>query len=236
MQRTEKYLPRRVNRYVPSMAFYAGLVHAAPYEVNFGPMAVAAAANILSATSIAVAGSTTTFLQDNTDPVNAAVQAQFPVGPGFGRTLQYVASGAATSLVTVKGRDYLGQPMVETITLNGATPVLGSKAFKWIDLITWGSTGGTTINVGTGSKLGLPFTMQNVLSEQLDGVRVATLGTLNTPSRVDPQTAVTTDPRGTYTPQSTLNGTAVLTVHLIPDHKNNAAGNGGLHGLAHFYS
>lgn len=232
--RTPRYLPRRLSSYVPQMAYSANVVHGAPHEVNFGPMAVAAAANILSAASLAVALTVTTFLQDNTDPIVAASQAEFPAGPGFGRCLQAVASGASTATLTIKGRDFLGQPMTEIITLNGATPVLGVKAFKWIDSITNTVTAATTVNVGTSSKLGLPYRMSNVLAEMLDGVRVATLGTLVTPSLVDPQTAITTDPSGTYAPQSTLTGTAYLSGVFLPNGKLNAAGNGGLHGLAHF--
>jgi hypothetical protein len=231
VQRTAKYQPRRVNGYVPNMAYHAGVVHAAPYEVVFGPVAVAAAASILSAQSIAVAGSTTTFLQDNTDPVVAATQALYPYGPGFGRNLQYVASGAAVSTVTVAGRDYLGQRMTETITLNGATPVVGNKAFKWIDTITWGATAATTINVGTGSKLGVPFRVMNVLAEMSNKQRVATLGTLANPDTTDPQTALTGDTRGTYIPNTTPDGTKVLSAIFLLDNSNNANGNGGLHGL-----
>jgi hypothetical protein len=66
----------------------------------------------------------------------------------FGRNITVVASGAATSNVTVYGKDYMGQPMTESFTLNGATPVVGRKAFKWVDRITAGITAATTINVG----------------------------------------------------------------------------------------
>lgn len=235
-KRTGKYRPRRISGYVPGMQFAADIVHAAPHRVDFGPMAVADADLILNDQSIATAGSTTTFLVDNTDPVNASYATEFPNGPGFGRCLQVVASGAATSTVTVKGRDYLGQPMSETFTLNGTTPVVGVKAFKWIDLVSWGATGGTTIDLGTTDKLGLPYRMSNVLAEELDDVRVATLGTLVTPSLVDPATATTTDPRGTYDPQSTLNGTAYLAGYFLPNGDLNSSGNGGLHGLAHYYA
>ena len=232
VQRTPKYLPPRMNMYVPAMAYAASMIHEGPYEVRFGPMAVASTTDILSAQSIATAGSTTTLLKTNTDPT--PVSSDFPYGPGYGRCLQVAASGAATSTVTIKGRDYLGQPVSETLTLNGTNAVVGNKAFKYIDSVSWTGTGGTTINLGTTDKLGLPFRMQNVLEEMLDGVRVATLGTLVTPSRVDPQTATTTDPRGTYDPQSTLNGTALLSAVFQPDPTVNAAGNGGLHGLQHF--
>lgn len=234
MQRTAKYFPRRSNMYVPAMAYASDMIHEGPFDVDFGPMIVASATDILNAQSIASAGTATTLLKDNTDPVQAAVQADFPYGPGFGRCLQIVLSGAGTPTVTIRGRDYLGQPMTEVFTGNGTTPVVGVKAFKYIDSVTWTAVGGTTMNVGTTDKLGLPYRMENVLAEHLDGARVATLGTLVAPSYVDPQTATTTDPRGTYDPQSTLNGVAKLHVTFIPNPRVNAAGNGGLHGLQHY--
>ena len=232
MQRTGKYTPRRLNRYVPQMSYSADVIHGGVHVVRFGPMALADADNILDGHVFASAGTTTTFLQDNTDPVVAAVAEEFPYGPGFGRCLQVVASAANTSVVTVRGRDYLGQPMTEALTLNGTTPVVGVKAFKYIDSVTCSAA--ATIDLGTTDKLGLPYCMQNVMAEQIDKVRVSTLGTLVAPSYVDPQTSTTTDPRGTYDPNSTLTGTAFLTAEFIVNNSINSNGNGGLYGLPHF--
>lgn len=242
VHRTPKYRPRRMNQYVPAMAYSAAMIHEGPYDVNFGPMAVASATDIVNAQD-ATAGVTflygnataTALLKDNTDPVVAASQAEFPYGPGFGRCLQVVLGGAGAVAVNIYGRDYLGQPMRETLTTNGNTPVVGTKAFKWLDKITIAAVA-QTVSIGTTDKLGLPYRMANILAEHLDGVRVATLGTLVTPSQVDPQTATTTDPRGTYDPQSTLNGTAYLSATFLANERLNASGNGGLHGLAHYYA
>lgn len=236
--RTGKYRPRRINMYVPSMGYNAGVVHGSPYEVNFGAPAIASTTNIIVALAMGtVAGSTTTFAQDNTDPIVAATSVQFPQGPGFGRCLQVVASGAQTSVLTIKGRDYLGQPMVETFQMNGATPVIGNKAFKWIDLVSWTAYATTdrNLSVGTTDKLGLPYCAQALIAESKDGVAQAA-GTLVTPSRVDPATATTTDPRGSYDPTAVLDGTAVLTAVFLLDNKLNSSGNGGLHGLPHYYA
>lgn len=234
--RTAKYRPRRMNMFVPACGYAADIKHAGPHEVVFGPMAVADADCILDGTSIASAGSTTTFLRDNTDPINTTYQSEFPNGPGFGRCLQIVVSGAGTPVITIKGRDYLGQPMTEALTAAGTAPVVGVKAFKWIDLISWTALAGETLDVGTTDKLGLPYRMENVLAEMLDGVRVATLGTLVAPSYTDPQTATSTDPRGTYDPQSTLTGSAILSATFLPNDKLNSSGNGGLYGHAHYYA
>jgi len=220
------------------MGYSVDMIHEGPYEVKFGPMAVASAANILSAQSIATATDTVTagitLLRDNTDPVVEAFREEFPYGPGFGRNVTVVASGAATSTVTITGRDYLGQPMVETLTLNGTTSVAGNKAFKYIDKIAWGATASTTINVGTGTKFGLPYRMQNVLAEMSDRARVATLGTFVAGLLTDPQTATTGDPRGTYVPNTTPDGTKYLAATFLPNSFVNANGNGGLYGIAHF--
>lgn len=233
--RTGKYRPRRINQYTPAMGYHAGVIHGAPFRVNFGAPAVASATKIINASDATAGIDTTTFLTDNVDPVVAATAAEFPNGPGFGRCLQVVLGGAGAVAVNVYGRDYLGQPMRETFTTNGNTPVIGVKAFKWIDRVTVAAVA-QTFSLGTTDKLGLPFCMSNVLAEELDGVRVATLGTLVTPNLTDPQTATTTDPRGTYDPQSTLNGTAVLYGVFLPNGDINSSGNGGLHGLPHYYA
>lgn len=237
-QRTAKFRPRRINSYCPAMGYSADMIHEGPYEIKFGPVAVAAAASILSGQSIASATDTVTanvtLLQDNTDPVQTAFQSEFPYGPGFGRALVVVASGAATSTVTATGRDYMGQPVQELFTLNGTTPVPGKKAFKYIDKIAWTATAATTINVGTTDLLGLPFRMQNVLEEMTDRTRVATLGTFVAGVLTDPQTATTGDPRGTYDPTTVLDGVKYIAGVFQPNSFINSNGNGGLHGIAHF--
>lgn len=233
MKRTGKYTPRRLNRYVPSMAYAADVILGGPHEVRFGPVAVASPTNLLNATAITANTAFSTILNDgNTDPVVTAYSEEFPYGPGFGRCLQIVFAGANAGTVTIRGRDYLGQPVTENFTANGTTPVIGVKAFKYVDSVT-GTIAGT-ISVGTTDKLGLPYATQNILSEQADGARVATLGSFVSPSYVDPQTAITADPRGTYDPTTTLNGTAFVSCDIIVNNVLNAAGNGGLHGLAHY--
>jgi hypothetical protein len=215
---------RRYNTYVPAAQYANDVTHTAPYKVLFGAPAAAAAANILSAQSIAVA--------TNTIALGVSLLSDTADAP-FGRTLTYIASGAATSTVTVSGKDYLGQPMVETITLTGAVSVVGLKAFAWIDSIAWGLTAATTINVGWGARLGLPYKASNVLAETANG-GAATLGTLTAAILTDPQTAITGDPRGTYTPNTAFNATNVIEATFLWSNQMNASGNGGLYGIKHF--
>ncbi|HSW91792.1 MAG TPA: hypothetical protein VLG09_04050 [Candidatus Saccharimonadales bacterium] len=210
---------RRYNTYVPSCGYAADVIHGAPYQVDFGTPAAAVATGILNATSIATAVDTNTFVSDTADAP-------------FGRNITVVASGAATSNVTVYGKDYMGQPMTESFTLNGNTPVVGRKAFKWVDRITAGVTAATTINVGFGARVGLPYRMSQVLSEIGNGAGAA-VGTLTAPDLTDPQTATTLDPRGLYTPTTALNGSNRILASFLPYNIMNANGNGGLYGLKH---
>lgn len=241
MRRTPKFNPRRMNAYVPAMAYSADVIHGGPHEVRFGPVANGMANNILNGLSIAAAGESTTFLQDNTDPplplsafpVGHPHQSEFPYGPGFGRCLSMVASGTASVVVNVYGTDYLGQPMMEAFTLNGTTPVVGNKAFKYIDRVQWPVGAAVTINLGTNNKLGLPYATENVLTEQSNFQRVASVGTFQLHHLQD-QTATTNDPRGAYTPTTTLNGSNFISIDIVPYNSLNNAGNGGLFGLRHF--
>lgn len=228
VQRVATFRNRRYNGYVPAAGFAHDVSEAGPYQVDYGNPIVANAASILSAQSIATAGvasglvGTTPLLLDTLTDT-------------FGRNLQVVASGAATSAVTIRGRDYLGQPMVELFTLNGATPVVGNKAFKWIDSVTYAATAATTITVGTGAKFGVPYYMTRLIGEEAAGQPTAA-GTFVAGVNTDPGTSITGDPRGTYVPTTVPNGATRIRVTYLANNLLNASGNGGLYGIAHFYS
>jgi hypothetical protein len=132
-------------------------------------------------------------------------------------------------VVTLLGWDYLGQPIAEALTLNGATPVIGNKAFKSFSsvLIT---AAATTLSIGTSVKLGLPYKALRCVYEIGNGV-VAAAGTLVGPSLVDPQTNTTNDPRGVYTTTTTMNGVNIISAAFNMANDVNTTNNGGLHGL-----
>jgi hypothetical protein len=215
-----------LNYYVPAMQAGGTLGQALEDRIDMGTPAVAAAANLLSAQSIAAAVDTTTLL------LTAALTQTESVMGKYGRTLQVVASGAASSTVDVYGRDYLGQKIRETLTLNGTTTVQGKKAFRYVDRVVAGVTSGTTINLGTSTGLGLPYVTEKIDAEYVDEVS-GTLGTLTAPILTDPQTATTGDPRGTYVPSYTPNGTKRLKLDCRFSNYTNASGNGGMHGIQH---
>lgn len=189
MREGPDYFPKRINMHVPNMQYAA--------DVRFGgvgtvelPAAVAADADgILSAQSIAAAGNTGAFAATYSDDAMAK----------FGRNVTAIASGASTATVTVTGRDYLGQRVTEELTLNGAATVKGKKAFASIDNVAWTATAATTVNVGWGDILGLPYKLIKSIAEVVDGVEAANAGTFVVGSDAA-VSATSADTRGTYTP------------------------------------
>lgn len=211
--------------YVPAMQAGGDLGQNLTKRVSFGTPPVSAAAGILNDQSIAAAGT-----------VYAAslliTGDQTQMGT-FGRNVIVVASGAATSTVTVKGRDYLGQRMQEQLTLNGATSVVGKKAFRYIDQVDFGATAATTIDLGYGTKFGVPYATVDVVREYADGVKAAA-GTLTVAATTDPQTSTSNDPRGLYVPTTTPDGSKLIEADLVFSNYVNSSGNGGLHGIRHY--
>jgi hypothetical protein len=208
--------PRRINMYCPSMAYSADVNYNGETRVNFGAPLAAVTNSILNA------GSMTGVTQIDLSGVAAIPDA-------YGRNIQIAASGANSTAAIVYGWDYLGQPIAESLTLNGATPVVGVKAFKAFNYV--GITAAaTTLSIGTGVKLGLPYKAIRCVYEIGNGV-VAAAGTLVGPSLVDPATNVTTDPRGTYTTTTTMNGANIISAAFNMVNDVNTANNGGLHGL-----
>ena len=134
------------------------------------------------------------------------------------RTLVVDADGAATAVLTITGTDAYGEALVENITLNGTTAVVGLKAFKTITTVA--SSAATTGNVfvGTEDTLGLPYRVDAgglVMAwtdSTLDLTSSAVLGTFVPAVTTDPATAITGDVRGTYNPVGTLDGSAEIQV------------------------
>lgn len=218
---------RGANCYVPKLDYAVDVGIDALCRTDLGNPIALNATGILAAQSIAAAGNTATFAAAYNALLNSGLAK-------YGRNVTVVASGAATSTVTVRGLDYLMQPVTETLTLNGTTPVLGGKAFKWITNVAWTNTGGTTVDVGWGNALGIPYraTRTTIQGELVSGA-APTAGTLVAGAAVSTtQTATTADPRGTYTPHSASlpDGTRTYEFVFHADVVN------GLHGNRHFYS
>jgi hypothetical protein len=204
-----EFFPTGINLYVPNCLYAAEVALEAQFTARYDTAPVAASATgILSAQSIATAGSTSTFA---TTFLNSEAQMS-----RFGRAVQVVASGAAASTVTVNGFDFLGQPMRETLTLNGTTPVLGVKAFRRITLVEFGATAATTINLGWRDAFGIPYASIGNATTFTDTVRDGTQATQVAYTAT--QTLTSSDPRGLFVPASAAlpNGTRRYTYAYEP--------------------
>lgn len=216
------FFPKRVNMWFSGAKYAADVGVTGVGKIYIPALAALDADGILAATSIAAAVDTTTFAATylETDAVMGK----------FGRNLTVVASGVATSAVTVYGYDYLGQPMMETFTLNGTTPVLGLKAFRRVTRVTATVTAATTINVGWGNKLGLPYKLQDVYTILKSNAEPADADTVVIGS-VATQSATSADPRGTIGlhANNVTNGTNDYTVIGLWDVDN-------LYGVQHYFA
>lgn len=214
------YFPRRSNSRVNNLAFASEVDITGLCRAEIGVLPAASAGAIMNAVDIAAVitkggAVLTTF---NPDTMMGL----------YGRNVEVKLSGAGTPTVTVRGRDYLGQPISENIVATGATAAPGKKAFKSIDSITTSAgVAATTLQLGTGNVLGLPFAFIKVDTEIVDNV-IAAAGTFVAASTAA-QTATTADPRGTYTPAAGVvpNGAREIII-------GGYTLNGNLHGVAHF--
>lgn len=210
----------RANKYVPGMQYSADIEDHGPQRIDFGTPAAAETTSIANAVSINAA-------------VDVSLATPVVAGATWGQIVRLVLSGAGAPTVVVFGYDFWGQPMSETLTGNGTTAVNGLKAFKTVTRYTSTLIAATNLSIGFGGTLGMPYKAIKVLSEEVSDVP-GTLGTLNSPVLTDPQTATTGDPKGTYLPNGTLNGTNRITATFLFSNTKNAAGNGGYMGIRHF--
>jgi hypothetical protein len=213
---------KRVNHRVPSMAYAADVSIQGQHTIDYGTTALvtADADGIIDGQSIAAAGSLAAsgFNVLYSDSVMGR----------YGRNVQIVSDGAATSTATVYGYDYLGQYMAETLTLNGATPVLGVKCFFMVTSVTWALTAGRTIDVGWGDRLGVPYKILStgILNELVSDATPGNAGAVV--AGVVTQSLTSGDPRGYYAPHASFvpNGTRTHRLTVVVDRSN-------LHGSAH---
>lgn len=102
----------------------------------------------LNAQSVASVTSGTTFANTTAD---------------FPRSVTAVLSGAGTPTLTITGTDGYNVVVSEAIALTGTTPVETSTTFRTVT--SWSlsaAVGGTTMNLGTGTRFGLEFPLETV--------------------------------------------------------------------------
>lgn len=211
------HFPRRTNMHVKDMQYSADVDTNGFVRMELGKPVAASATGIMDAGSIA----------DALDKSSTGIDGHEDKMGRYGRNITVALSGAGTPAITVYGIDYLGQPMAETFAAAGATAVVGKKAFKEVQSVTSAAVAATTLNIGFGNALGLPYAIGQITDAYVDNVAPAA-GTTVVAVQVE-QTATTGDPRGTYTPAA----------GVIPNGERDYivvgfAIEGDYHGLPHF--
>jgi hypothetical protein len=223
-----RHFPSGINEYVPKLTGAAEFNRDGAGIFSLGVLDVADTAGVLAAlTAVGATYLSSAFVTGKAGQSLGVVTAK------YGRDITAVASGAATNVVTVTGRDFLGQKVVKAKALNGATPIALGVAYKYIDSIAIASGGGATVQVGYGAAFGLPFRVSEVVKEYADGV-VANAGTLTAADLTDPATNATTDPRGLYAPTTTPDSVKEIWIRAVVNAWINSNKNGGLHGIQHY--
>lgn len=224
-QERATHFPEGVNNFVPDMQYHSDVgTDGITRQYTLSAPVALDADGIVTAQSIAVA---------NTSLALAATysSADTIMGP-WGRAVSVVLSGVGNPVIRVRGRDYLGQSMTEDINSNGATPVNGKKAFKYIDsVINLTAVAATTINVGWIDVFGVPFCADALLQENVNDAVTANAGTFTAAVKTDPGTSTTGDPRGTYAPHANNATDGSRTYRLLFHCDKNK-----LHGIKHYYA
>jgi len=126
---------------------------------------------------------------------------------------------------TVTGTDEYGVTVKETITGANADVASGKKAFKTVTAVAISANSASTVTIGTGDVLGLPFFLPgtaHVFRELQDG-SAATAGTV-VKGDASKATATTGDVRGTYDPNAACDGAKAFQLMVVgadpTDHGN----------------
>ena len=147
----------------------------------------------------------------------------------FGEAIQLVSTAGNTVAVTVEGKAYLGQTLVDQITLNGATAVEGKKAFKLIEKVSTAANATADITIETKGVVGLEFCALGKDNIAKNGVADTTMA-ITVGSRT--QSATSADTRGTLDISSATAGDVVDVVYNVTDYV--ADDKGGLFGVPHY--
>lgn len=214
---TADFFTKRTNDHVPSMSYAADVLHDGMGTAYIPALAAADANGILAAFDTTSAATTT---PDGFAAAYTGAEAQMGK---YGRNVTVVCSGANTDTVIVNGRDYLGQFMSETLTLNGTTPVAGLKAFRWIDSVTTEAQASVTVDVGWGDVIGLPYKVVKLVAEVVDGAEAGSAGAIVAGlATATAATATNADTRGTYAPHATnvADGSKTYELTCLFDNEN----------------
>jgi hypothetical protein len=133
-------------------------------------------------------------------------------------TLVSANAGDTTQTATVSGFDFYGAPMTATVSLNGTTTVVTTKAFKVVTTINISATTTGLISAGFNDRLGLPVRVTDAgyLARVGWNLTLAeNAGTFVAAVTTDPATAATGDVRGLFTPSTAADGTKRLVMGIL---------------------
>lgn len=171
------YFPRNIAQYVPNMEFAADVIDG-KHKISLGSPSTADPNGILSLATIGD-GSAHTFTSADWattfdgSSTHVGESSAGVINGTYGRCLSILGDASTDELVTLIGRDYLGQGMREAMTLNGAITLYGKKAFKYLDSVTVSSSsGGSDLSVGWTDVLGLPYAAEQVIGWTEDDVHI----------------------------------------------------------------
>jgi hypothetical protein len=166
--------PNSISQYVPNMEFAADVVEGA-HIVSLGAPSTADPNGI--AATLSATNSVQTFNSDNWattfdgSSTHVGESVSGSLNAKYGRALTATGTSGSNHVITVSGRDYLGQRMQEDMTLSGTVVIFGNKAFKFIDSLSvaTGATG-DTFDIGWTDRLGLPYKSEKLLTYTEDDV------------------------------------------------------------------
>lgn len=220
--------PRSINQYVPKMEFAADVV-GNQVIVSLGAPDTLDADGIwdgVSATNSVQTYDSSDFATTFDGSATSLTTTAGKIDSPYGRALSATGSAGSDHTCTITGRDYLGQIMVEAITISSTSVRAGKKAFKYVDSMSVSSdTAGDTVDIGWSDLLGIPYAGTSLLSDTEDGVVAA--GALTAAVTTDPQTSTTGDPRGTFDAATSSNGSIVSEIRYLCNTSN-------LHGVKQF--
>jgi len=203
----QDYFPRNISQYVPLMEFAADVIQGQWFGSLGAPQA-------LDLNGILVGASATTSVQTYTSAdwattfdgsaTHLGESAAGSISGKYGRCLTMTGTAGADHVVTVTGKDYLGQLMSEAFTLSGTVAQVGVKAFKYVDTVSAAvGASGDTFDLGWNDKLGVPYSLQVVTRFLEDGVTGSPTTVVANRST---GTATSTDARGSIVPATATNG------------------------------
>jgi hypothetical protein len=166
--------PRSISQYVPNMEFAADVVEGKHF-ISLGAPSTADPNGILvgasatdSATAFTSSDWATTFDGSSTH-IGESVAGK--VNAKYGRCLDATGTAGSNHVITVIGRDYLGQRMRENITLSGTLVIKGNKAFAYVDNVNVAAGAASdTFDLGWTNRLGLPYKAEKMITYTEDDV------------------------------------------------------------------